>query len=59
MNKNYLGIETVLMQFCFYDKNFKFKDLFTLIKKPVPHSKYFKDAHTVTYTNISLDNSKK
>ena len=57
MNNNYLGIETVLMQFCFYDKNFKFKDLFTLVKKPVPHSKYFKDAHTIRYNNIDMTNN--
>ena len=57
MNKNYLGIETILMQYCFYDNNFKFNNLFELIKKPI-HSKYFEDAHTIKYSNISIIKSK-
>ena len=41
MNKNYLGIETIFTNFCYFDKKFKYASLFEYKEKKIPHDKYF------------------
>jgi len=55
MGKNYLGIETIFTQFGYYDKNFKFQDLFKLVKKPI-NAKYYKEARSFKYEKIEIRN---
>ena len=58
MNKNYLGIETIFTNFCYFEKNFKYSSLFNFTNKKIPHDKYFKKHKKNNYDNLKVVSSK-
>lgn len=59
MNKNYLGIETVFTQFGYYDKNFQYANLFTLVKKKINPKFYGDIQHKNKYISSTNFHGKK
>ena len=54
MNKNYLGIENILTNFCYFDKNFKYASLFTFNDKKIPKNKYFVKHKKYKYDKLKV-----
>jgi len=54
MNKNYLGIESILTNFNYFNKNFKYASLFKYVKKRLPHNKYFVNHKKLTYKKVKF-----
>ena len=54
MNKNYLGIETIFTNFCYFDKNFKYASLFEYKEKKIPYDKYFIKHKKNVYNKLSV-----
>ena len=59
MNKDYLGIETVFTNFCYFDKNFKYSSLFEYRNYKIPYNKYFVRRKKNVYSNLIVSSSKK